>query len=262
MIPEEINDLMNRELDGENSPAESDRLREVISSDKAALAAFDQLRVVHAGLTRIPVVAPPATLFPNIMKALPGTRVPASAGENSIRSFIAALKWPTIARFGYAFAGGFAAGLLLFLALTGPRSSHQVPDADLVGTIANQSFPSALSTGENFHVQDEAIEGSVESRWGSGICLIHMDLKTRGEARISVSFDPTAVRVAAVRPADRSQTSLVVREGEIIATGEMSQPLDMVFSARNTRMPPAEIQIVAGGKTAVSSSVKLQPSVP
>jgi hypothetical protein len=250
MISKSVYDLINREIDGKTTAEESQQLRTIIESDGEVREAFEGLKQMSQEIGDMKAIAPPPSLKASIMRSIE------SGYQGSVvrprRN--AANVW----RFALAFCGGIAAGLLIFIVFTSTENTSLVSDAELTGTIAQQGFPLGLRPGEKLDIKDPSLTGGIESRWGKGLCLLRLDLKASENTTVKLHFDPSAVRVAAVRPSDESRTSLFFREGQVIITGRIDAPLDLVFSARNGGSPSATITIEAGGRSVISSNLKLQ----
>ncbi len=130
MIDHTIDDLMQREIDGANSAADSSRLQEMLSRDPAARTRYEELAALAAALARVAPVAPPAGLKDDILAALPAGRYPAAAPG-----------WPWTAvpfrpavQFGLALALGVALGVAASLLLAGGPAGEPGLDA-VAGTL-------------------------------------------------------------------------------------------------------------------------------
>jgi hypothetical protein len=250
MIDRKLQDLLNREIDGQTSPEESNRLRVILASSGEAREAFEGLQQMEREMSVLKAMEPPPSLKPAIMRS-----VEASAARPLRRTRrTSANAW----KFGVTFCGGLVAGILVFIIFASPGQTPHISDSELTGTIAKQDFAPGLNLCQKLDINDSSVSGGVESRGGNGLCLVHLDLRTAPEATVKVRFDPAAVRIAAIRPSNQTRTGFFIREREIVFTGAITGPLDIVFSARNGGLPPARIDIEAGGRTIFSSSLKLQ----
>jgi hypothetical protein len=70
MIEKQVVELANREVDGETTPEESARLRQLCERRPEVRALVDDLRAVSAGLGTIGRATPPATLKASVMRAV------------------------------------------------------------------------------------------------------------------------------------------------------------------------------------------------
>jgi hypothetical protein len=70
MIEKQVVELANREVDGETTPEESTRLRQLCEARPEVRALVEELRALSAGLGTIGRAAPPATLKASVMRAV------------------------------------------------------------------------------------------------------------------------------------------------------------------------------------------------
>jgi hypothetical protein len=125
-----IDNLMQREVDGANSAADSARLQEILSRDPAARARYEELAALAAALSRVAPVPPPPGLKEDILAALPAYRYPAAA-----RGWLwTAVPLRPAVQFGLALALGLALGIAASLLLAGGPASEPGLDA-VAGTL-------------------------------------------------------------------------------------------------------------------------------
>jgi hypothetical protein len=132
-------ELMQAELDGANTPADSARLRALLESSTDARERFAGLQRVHAALARLPLAEPPDSLRATVLQAvLPRPAPPgrANPGARPQPRFGGSWLWP-----GLRLAGAFALGALVasapgLLMQSGSDGPAGADPSDYAGTLA------------------------------------------------------------------------------------------------------------------------------
>ncbi|HOB54454.1 MAG TPA: hypothetical protein PK176_16545 [Acidobacteriota bacterium] len=134
MADHTIDDLMQREIDGANSAADTARLQEILSRDEAARARYEELAALAAALARVAPVPPPPGLKEDILAALPAGRYPTAA-----RGWLwTAVPLRPAVQLGLALALGLALGFVASLLVTGGPSAEVGLDT-VAGTLIEPS---------------------------------------------------------------------------------------------------------------------------
>ncbi len=130
MADHTIDDLMQREIDGATSAADSARLQDILSRDPQARARYEELAALAAALARVTPVPPPPDLKDDIMAALPAGRYPTAPA----RWLPWGLHLRPVVQFGLALALGLALGVAASLLLAGGPAGEPGLDA-VAGTL-------------------------------------------------------------------------------------------------------------------------------
>jgi hypothetical protein len=258
MIDNQIVELINKEIDGVASVDETARLRKAMSANPDVRTLFDDMRSVADAMANMASVDPPKTLKPAIMRAIEGLpwRKPATGPATVFHSFrVAFLRKP-----GFVFAGGLAAGFLVFaltMNLVAPRS---VDDSELTGTLVLRGTAPGFSRGNLIDVNNDDVKGTIETQFGSGLCLLRLHLDAPQGVSVSIFTDPASVHLEAVRPSEDSGAQLSVREGELKFVGTKSGGIVALFSGSGRSLPPARLRLESSGKPVFEGIISLENS--
>lgn len=138
-------ELIQRELDNENTPEDRERLHALLERDAEARKSYDELRMVATELQELPLAEPPSQLWMDVMEALPDARRERTTGMVSIlHDLRAALSARPAIAYGYAFGIGLLVGLSLFALVRGERTFED----DLYGILAADG--ETVDTSERF----------------------------------------------------------------------------------------------------------------
>jgi hypothetical protein len=153
-------ELMQAELDGATTPAESARLRALLESSAEARKRFAGLQRVHAALARLPQAMPPESLRSAVLLAVaPQVAAPdAMAQARRLPPHVDWLWWRPGLRLAGAFALGAVAATVLGLLMRADDRRYSGDGTEYAGTLAprqasattvdDSRFESNLASGQ------------------------------------------------------------------------------------------------------------------
>jgi hypothetical protein len=210
MIADKVMALMNGEIDGVNTPGESEWLQEHLASNSEARGYFEELRDSLRILEREAPVEPPPELRRRILAALAKAPAPVTAGDRPslrlLRDAFGFRRQPSHA-VAFAFGAALAAAILLVIGL--PAALDRSEMDSLYGTALDRrdEAPVAVVTAEGVRCEVYA------HRTGHNVVLtvslaserpIRAVLEAEGSARCEGILAPAApgadeIRVAGSR---------------------------------------------------------------
>lgn len=219
MMPSEYTELMNMEIDGTNTAADSQRLQEYLAECPEAADRFQELRQAVEVFDELPSLDPPANLRQRILDAVDALSDPGSTTQavpSGTRSSWLYAFWRDLRhqpRYRLAFTTGFAISLLL-AAVAWQLTAHIGPivPGDLRGALVRQVEFDRGSRGNTVVVDAGGVATTVQFN--------------RAGSRILVQIALTSDRPATVR---------LLSDGPIACES---------FRA----MPPARIELTATGQ--------------
>lgn len=186
MIHDRLELLINRDIDGDNSPEESRELENALRSDPGARRYRDDLLELSGRFTRAGMIDPPPALRRGILAAT--TRRPATVRRR--RSLLPdAVREAFTPRLAYAFAAGVAAGALLFALLAGPGpETGGIPPDAARGTLAPWGS-SGLETTECMQFDMPGGSGTGCVTYSSDGIRVAISLDSERETRLVLSHE-------------------------------------------------------------------------
>ena len=181
-------ELMNGEIDGVNSPEQTESLRRELSARPEAQAEFQALRQVCAAVDAIEEVAPPADLRGSIAEAVRFSQAKPIRAQRAGRARTAS--WPKSLGFGYLYAAAAGAVLALVLAQLAHIGSGAANPADLVGTLARGSAAAGAGT---VALSAPGVQGAAKVQKLDGGYAVEFSFKTSEPVQVVVDFDPSEV---------------------------------------------------------------------
>lgn len=189
MIDPRHDDLLEREIDGENSPEESAALRELIARRPEIAARYEQLTTLAQTLARVKRVEPPAGLVDEVLRRIRQRQAPAVRPVTWIDTLQAAFRRQPALRYGFALASGLALGVLV-MTLAGRSSSFpKLEGTPLSGTILPDAELARLETLSAERLDLLGVRGEVTTKLGFGKVLAEIQLDSRGTVDLEIGFD-------------------------------------------------------------------------
>jgi hypothetical protein len=224
MIPQEYIELMQREIDDENSPEQSRRLHAYLSAHSSARALYQELCAAVSLLEQSPRLSPPASLRRRCLDAIAALDAHAAVATQPAAAVARAPSVATARRtssWRSRQAAAFAWGFVLCLTLTGAAwllvaSREPVPTGELTGAIfgrrAQESFARQEITtlalpgvtgrlqiapvGDGTHVRLELVsDRAVHLRWHGPGHIICNGLLADGDALLAVDVQVQSFRL-------------------------------------------------------------------
>lgn len=202
MIDKRHLELIQGEIDGENSAADSEALRKELATHPEYRAVYEDLRRVSAFLQQAGSVEPPAGLREQIIRAVAPAR-PVGAGRERKTSPAGSdwLSWLTP-----RYAAAFAMGLLVAFGAVSLQKFSGGADMDATQLVGTMTRPAETGSGPGDHIE-LALDGLAGR--------VHLD---RQGPYLVVEFDldaaASAEMVAVVEGAGTGFSGLVQRRGE------------------------------------------------
>jgi len=261
MVEPKIRELINRDVDGVLGSEEHARLHRSLRRNAPARKLHKDLMNLTTALGSVRTVDPPVHLANRIRAAVYADDAPVAAvrpANTRWRSSLLRILHPsTTLRYGYLFAGGLVAGFLLFFIALDGESAKAIGDSDLTGTLVLHGPAPGFSSGDFFEISSEAAKGSVETQCSPGFCLIRISLEDTGGVLATLTTNPSAVRLEAVRPFDDPGARLSVRDGEIALQTVQGGRLVVLYAAKGGALSPAHLTLNSSGRTVFDRTISM-----
>lgn len=207
MVEEKFVELIHREIDAENTPDETAKLKAYLAKNVEAGKLYDELVAANTMLREVKAVEPPHNLKKNILRSIQPDRYAVRAKKpapGSIRSLVDMLFGAPSYQLKYAFtfAFGLMAGLFIY-ALMSNTSQQQVAidNSNLYGTMAWLDAAGSFKAVDSMAVDLEAGRISMLVKSSSKQVLAELHLNTIKEATVQLEFDGKALGFSGVSQA-------------------------------------------------------------
>jgi len=258
MIDKELEDLMHRELDGETTPAESARLRELLAANSEARTGQEELNALARTLGAVVPVEPDPAWKQELLVSLrehagqARSEAPSRSSRTVVRPLRSWFAWRTAS----VFAAGLAAGIVVMLAI-GDRWPG-VDGSSVPGAMLRIDRLDAIATIDDRPLGLEGVRGRVRTRALPHAVLADIEIASDQPVEIRLSFDPEALSpqgwVQGIP--DRGQIALQSGEVRITHRGENRY----VVALHETRGAPAELHVqVRSGDRVAEEVLRTRP---
>jgi hypothetical protein len=246
MIDKRQLELVQGEIDGENSAAESEALRQELASNPECRAIYEDLKRVSEFLQQARPVEPPAGLREQILRAVaPAPARPAPGRRARAQHGAGWLAWLTPRT-----AAAFAMGLLVaFGALSLQKfSGSGVLDADqLVGTMTRPSV-SRSAPADQLRIDLDGLSGSVGLERQGPYLVVEFDLDAASSSEMVALFDGPGASFSGLVQRRGEAGAIAAAGREISVSGGGEQQYALFLNNRDDSPVSLELRFFMEGR--------------
>ena len=254
MIDHTYIDLINGEIDGVNSPADSEKLYRFLDANEKAKTYHEVLERIVRRMEAQPQVEPPAELLDRIMATIPGARPPAfeHTASRETAGFFSWLReaWtrPQI-RLAATFSFGFIVAAIVFTTI-GYRGNSGDPldQYQLSGTMKTIDSSDGFEQIGALAVDLEQVHGEVRLLESESTLLADVDLDSAGEIEWVLQYDDDDVAFEGFRRFARGSSEVAAAGTEMRVTHRGDNRFLLFFSQKDDSPAPIKIQIFAADR--------------
>ncbi len=247
MIDERYIELMNGEIDGENSPEESDELKRYLESSPEAHSYFEGLRQLEHIFEEAKNKLPPEQVRQNILSSI-YEKKQGLEKKGALAAIFYFFKKRPSRRFVYAFAGGIIFGLCLWAIILQFVPKVTSPDLDkLYGTFAIMEGEKSLFTSQPIVFKFSEISGSVRIRYAKEKVFAELKLLSHSEIQIVFQHDHH-IRFEGLSVAGSGAYQTTIKDSETRLIHNGNRDYLLMFDDRYHTMSPIHFRIFADGE--------------
>jgi hypothetical protein len=245
-------ELINREIDGVCSQAESARVQEFLQKDPEARRLHRDLQALARSVQAMPQVEPPRSIKPAIMRALE------SKSAHSVRTSPSRSWWSAFElRPVLIFATGTLAGIALFVALNGLLVTPGVDNGDIVGTLILHGSDVTFEAGEVATVREGATSVTIETSYSPDLCLLRLRVESPDGVAARLQPGSETVTVDAVRPVGPSSGKISVDGNEVVMDPSESGGMTVLYAGTAKTLSAVRVTLTSSGKVFFDRDIAL-----
>jgi len=245
MIEERYIELMNKELDGANTPEESAALRSFLASSEEARRVYDELRGVVDMFTAAGKIMPPRDMERMIMATIAERETVREARRAAGHGFLGALTTRTKLAFSFAAGVAFALVSLVILLLAMPETGG-LDRKDIYGTLVGRSGAGDIIATESVTIEAGDVSGRVTAQYRDKSLTVALDLDAPQE--IEVALSPAGGLPVESFGAPRCGSyDLRTDAGGLTFKAASGCDLAVTFRDEAGAHPPVNVTVIAGG---------------
>ena len=244
-MSDRLEELLQRELDGENAPDESKELRQRLADDPDARARHERLLGVARALDEVGQVEPPAGLLASVMRAVRGLAQPQPRREGFWQALAGAFARRPVFAYASAMAAGLVIGALLVGGLDDPAMVGGGSAASGAALPSSRLGAAALVDTQGFSV--DGLRGEASIRQAQDVLLAELRLEGEGSVDVTLEFDEKALYATGIERSDGVSGSWTLSPGRLSLTGSGPGTYRLLLSARKPEPPPLRLRVRGEG---------------
>jgi anti-sigma factor RsiW len=252
MTHDDLDRRIQDELDGVATAGDSAELRRRLEASPAARARFEEMKAVFRMLDRVETVEPPPTLKERVILGLPPAPMPSRRGVlgGAFRRR-GGLGW------GYSFAAGLAAGVLVVILANGAQRPGSSEDAKYSGSMAPLAARDAAIV-DQVRLELDGNAATVETRSAGADVLVRIESATP-DGDLLVGYDPGAFVLQSFQRSGASTGPVELDAGRIHIRNAGQARFDFTLRPAGSGRPPLQVSIQSGDRV-VTRALQLGPA--
>lgn len=256
MMEERYVELINKEIDGLNTPSESQELKSYLSKNEEARKFYDDLLRTAKALKRVEEMQPPSYLKNHILNSIKFGPAPLASRPAWMTKVVEIFQRRPLPRYALVFAAGLCVGILLII-FANPFGNDNVPDVSkLSGSMILLTDLSHLQTIDSVWVNNEGINGTFKTYRSEGKVLVEFAVKSPEDLKVELNSDPEQLTFGGVSRLEGAESDVIVTGGKIVFTGVKSDHSIITFSETGSVQQALNCRIFKGNSMVQSISLR------
>ncbi len=250
-IDQKYKDLINADIDGEITAAESDDLRAFLEESAAGRDLHRELAELCSTLEGVEAEIPP----PHLRHVIISSVKPASAKPEAPGFLQGLFAMPSL-----KYAATFAAGVFLTLSLvnSGQVSNRAFDDVTgLVGTVAD---PIAADLESSVAIEETEVAGTVSLRSSGSMLILDFDLMAREPVEIEADYTDNTIWFNGFAQLESSGTTVSAEAGRVRLGMEGRRRYAVYLHNQGGRETTVRLRFMADGALVYETSLDYAPA--
>jgi len=257
MIDKKYIELMNKEIDGEITTIEQQRLHSYLSANPEAQKFHDELCQTSELLSKMPGVAPAPNIKKYVMNSIDLTRYSKATKPGRLKSLVANLLVKPSPKLAYAFALGILVGILVYSTLLENVIYKRGMDVtDFYGTIGVDE-KAGFKTIQTIPIVLSEIDGTIAIKRLENIVVIEADLSTQQETEMRIEYDKTHLEFSHFSSGSRSKIAIDFGGNDVRASALGDMQYRLFFKAVVADGKPIVLKLFVAGKLVYTQNIAL-----
>ena len=246
MIGRGDEELLNREIDGENMPEESAALRERLARDPEMQARHGRLRELARMLATVKAAEPPPRLAEEVLRMINRSQRERLQRGSWLDALGAAFGRTPVLRYAYTFASGLAVGVVL-LAFLGPTSTPTGSDRSLLsGTVLPESRRDQLRLIDQKDFIVGRTRGSATTKRSGGLIVTEIELSGAAPVDVALEFDHNLFTLLAFERSGWTANGISASATDLRFRHLGAGRYAAVLGVKEGRLPPLRLVLEGG----------------
>ena len=242
-----VTELINQEIDGANSDAESAKLKEILMKDAEARGLYNDLARASNLLSTTEEVEAPRNLRANVMNSIDPNRYAGRERKSRLRSLVSLLPQPLPFRYAIVFSSGLVVGLGLYALIAGTNKDGSVDVSNLYGTMRLERASEIFEPADNAEIKLDAVHGTITTRYARGLVSVEVDLQSQQEIETVFQFDPRALSFIGLQQLDNTSGGINIGENSLRLKNNGDRKYLFFFTDRAQSLTSVDLKILSSG---------------
>ncbi|MFQ5771498.1 MAG: anti-sigma factor family protein [bacterium] len=243
MIDKKYIELINYEIDGVLSDAESAVLKEYLANNSEAQELYDDLNKLSKKLQQASEIEPPVNLKKYILNTIPVNKYATKGKSRLLESFAPAWQFRFKFNYVYVFSVGLIVGIIITSLLL--NRTYSLDPSNLTGALLINKSLDSFKTGERHDIKLQAVKGSIHFKYAKEIILAELFLKAPQQVNLTLSFNHQDVAFQSFSHSNASGIHLEVSDGELKLSHAGEQRYFFIFKDKTFTETTMNIKIVS-----------------
>jgi hypothetical protein len=246
MIEKKYFELINKEIDGTNSKAESAKLKVYLSRNPEGRQLYEDLLKTANALKCVEEVEPPKHLKQHILNSLEFPQRSPKREWSILHQVIERFRLRSTPRYAVVFVSGICVGILLFVLFSQPRSLGDQETAQVSGTLALVPQLLTFHASDSVAINLDEVTGTLRTFFSNDIVLAELRLQSNVSVRTEISFRD--LTFSGFKKLAGGEESLDVGQNRIALTHSGTGRYFLSFVGQGTAEGPLEARIYTGSR--------------
>jgi len=256
MIDERYIELINKELDGFNTEAESKKLEDFLSDNAEALQYYDELLRAASVLKRIEEVEPPSFLKTHILNSVKALPAPTQTGFGWINHLLDLFRQRPVVRYTVVFASGLCVGILLLVVADQWRQEEMPDTAKVSGSMVLPRELSSLQKIDSVVLDGSGFRSFFKTLRGDRNITVECTITASENLRVELSADLDELKFVGVNRLGGTDNDVMATGGRVVFTGTRSEHGLITFADLATPQQPIGVRLYKGGTVVGNVSIR------
>ncbi len=260
MIDDKYNELIQREIDGVNSRAQTRRLKSYMEGNPQAQKFYEDLLAMSVKLSKVQEIEPPRNLKINILNAIPSEKYIKKARYPVFKLSLESLLFSKRVRYAYIFAAGLIiGGLGIGLLFTSFINQETVGVSNLSGTMMRDVTTVNFQTAEKFDISETDVSGHVELSYSKKAILLEITAKTELEIEARVEYNGNDLNFLGFKEINASMNNLSVLSNSIQFSCIGDNSYLIFWDRKTSHMSPLQLKLYSAGVMITERTILNEP---
>jgi len=250
-IDQKFQDLINADIDGEITAAESDELRAFLENSAEGRDLHRDLAHLCSTLGSVEAEAPP----PQIRHAIMSSVKPASVKPETPGFLQSLFALPSL-----KYAATFAAGVILTLSLVNSGQVSKRAFDDVTGLVGTVADPIKADLETSVAIDETKVAGIVSLRSSGSLLILDFDLMATEPVEIEADYNDSTIWFNGFAQLESSGTAVSAETGRVRLRMEGKRRYAVYLQNEGSRETTVRLRFMADGAVVHEASLDYAPA--